>query len=421
MPSALLCFSHLRWDFVYQRPNHLMARAARDRRVFFVEEAVEADQAPGMELHEVDGVVVVRPHVPANLTASGRDLILEDLLADLVHRERIDAPWLWYYTPMALSWTRGIDPSVVVYDCMDELTGFRGAPPELVAMERRLFGRADVVFTGGRSLYEAKARQHTNVHAVPSAVEVTHFAEARRPGPEPADQVDIPHPRIGYYGVIDERLDRDLIAEVARLRPEWQLVLVGPVAKLAPDEIPAGPNIHRLGLKRYGELPDYLRGWDVAIMPFARNEATRYISPTKTPEYLAGGKRVVSTSIRDVVEPYGRLDLVRIADTAEDFVAAVEAALEDDLPTLLKRADRLLAEMSWDATWARMDGLVRAAAPQRPEVIRDRPVPVAPSAGARTAARPATIGMPVGAGRSGTPGDEPARTGRLSRPGRPVR
>jgi UDP-galactopyranose mutase len=282
-----------------------------------------------------------------------------------------------------------------------------GAPPELVALEQELFRLADVVFTGGRSLYEVKVRQHRNVHALPSAVEVAHFARARRPAPDPQDQAAIPGPRIGYYGVIDERLDTQLITDVAERRPDWQMVLVGPVAKLAPEEVPSGPNIHHLGLKRYGELPDYLGGWDVAIMPFARNEATRYISPTKTPEYLAGGRPVVSTSIRDVVEPYGRMGLVRIADTADDFVDAIDAALRDDVPALLRRADGLLAEMSWDATWARMDGLVQSAASDRAQPIL---VPVGP--GTMT---PRTVRLPALPRAAMAGGASPASNGAAAR------
>jgi UDP-galactopyranose mutase len=393
---ALLCLSHLRWDFVYQRPNHLMVRAAKNRRVYFVEEPVLGEGPARLDLSRRDGVVVVQPQLPADLSGPTRDAVLGRLVADFVRTHELGRPWLWYYTPMALPWTRRIDASAVIYDCMDELSAFRGAPRELVALERELFSRADVVFTGGRSLYEAKTGQHPNVHAVPSAVEVAHFAGARREGADPADQAAIPRPRIGYYGVIDERLDLQLIADTARLRPDWHIVLVGPVAKLAPEEVPAAANIHRLGLKGYDELPDYLRGWDVAMMPFALNEATRYISPTKTPEYLAGGRPVVSTPVRDVVEPYGRLELVHIADTAETFVQAIERALREDVPSLLRRADGLLAEMSWDATWARMDGLVRSALAERTparEPALELPMP---------ALQPATLGVP--SGRTAYPG-----------------
>jgi UDP-galactopyranose mutase len=205
------------------------------------------------------------------------------------------------------------------------------------------------------------------VHAFPSSVDVAHFATARRPLPDPADQAAIAHPRLGFFGVVDERMDLELLAAVADARPDWQLVIVGPVVKIDPASLPRRPNLHFLGGKLYTELPTYLANWDVALMPFARNESTRFISPTKTPEYLAAGKPVVSTSIRDVVRPYGDLGLVRIADTPEDFVRACEAALTEDRATWLPRVDSHLATMSWDNTWAGMKALLDAASGRHTE------------------------------------------------------
>jgi UDP-galactopyranose mutase len=374
LPADLVCFSHLRWHFVYQRPNHLMARAARDRRVFFVEEPTIADGRPRLELVATpEGVTVVSPRIPDGLSSEGRRRTLASLIDELLTREAVIRPWLWYYTPMALPWTSGIEAGAVVYDCMDELAAFRGAPEHLKELEAELLGRADVVFTGGRSLWEAKVARHPRVEAFPSAVDVAHFRRARVALPQPQDQAAIPRPRVGYYGVIDERIDLGLLDAVAAARPAWQLVLVGPLAKVSPDDLPTRPNVHRLGLKGYAELPAYLGGWDVAMMPFAINESTRYISPTKTPEYLGGAKPVVSTPIRDVVEPYGRLGLVAIADTTERFVAAIERALEatpDERAALTRRADMLLGSISWDRTWAAMQASVLDAVRSAPEAPR---------------------------------------------------
>jgi glycosyltransferase involved in cell wall biosynthesis len=355
MPRPLLCLSHLRWDFVYQRPNHLMARAARRFDVLFVEEPVQDDGPARLERIPVDGLTVVRPHLPAGEPAES---LIAPLLRGLLDERTTDDPVLWYYTPMALPWTDGIRPAGVVYDCMDELSAFRGAPPGLVALEAELLDRADLVFTGGRQLFEAKRARSARVHCFPSSVDLAHFGQARVPQRDPSDQAPIPHPRLGYFGVIDERIDLDLVREVATRRPEWQVVLVGPIAKVDPAAIPALPNVHHLGPKPYEDLPAYLAGWDVALMPFAHNEATRYISPTKTPEYLAGGRPVISTSIRDVVEPYGRERLVRIADTAAATVEAIEATLAGDDPTRIRRADALIARQSWDRTWAAMGRLL---------------------------------------------------------------
>jgi len=353
----LLCFSHLRWDFVYQRPNHLMARAARDRRVFFVEEPV-TEPAPTPHLRLVDraGLTVVTPILPP-LDGADPQPILRDLIDHLVLTERIDRPVLWYVTPMALPWTRHLEAAATVYDSMDYLPGFRGAPPELLELEDELLARADLVFAGGASLHRRMAGRHLSAHCFPSSVDLAHFGAARSGLAEPADQALIRRPRVGYAGVIDERIDLDLIDGVARERPEIELVLVGPIAKIDPTDVPARPNIHRLGMKPYSELPSYLAGWDVGWMPFARNDATRYISPTKTPEYLAAGLPVVSTSIHDVVEPYGVGGLVTIADTLDATVAAIDAAVAGRHPAQ-EHVDAFLATTSWDWTWAAMARLI---------------------------------------------------------------
>jgi UDP-galactopyranose mutase len=359
----VLCFSHLRWNFVFQRPQHLLNRCARDHRVFFIEEPVyeEDGTEPRMSVLATDGGVhVAVPHLPGRYRGENSE-VLRALLDRVIAEHRIHPDVLWYYTPMALRFSDHLAARAVVYDCMDELSGFAGAPAGLIDAERALLARAGVVFTGGRSLYEAKKHRHRNIHPVPSSVDVAHFARARAEDiPEPDDQVSIPRPRLGFFGVLDERFDGALVGAVARLRPDWHIVLIGPTVKIDPASLPHAPNIHYPGQKAYADLPAYLAGWDVAVLPFAKNDATRFISPTKTPEYLAGGKPVVSTSITDVVHPYGDLGLARIADTPEAFVAAVTASLAEDLGDRLRRADRFLATMSWDATWAAMAEHIRA-------------------------------------------------------------
>jgi UDP-galactopyranose mutase len=241
---------------------------------------------------------------------------------------------------------------------MDELSAFRGAPSEMRSREEELLRKADVVFTGGRSLYEAKRDRHPNVHLFPSSVDLDHFGAARGLIADPPDQAGILRPRLGFFGVIDERMDFELLAGIAAARPDWQLVLVGPTAKIEESALPTAPNIHYLGGKSYDELPLYLSGWDVALIPFALNDATRYISPTKVPEYLAAGRPVVSTPIRDVVRPYATAGAVRIGETAADFVVACEAAMAEDPDARQARVDPLLSAMSWDRTWAEMRRLI---------------------------------------------------------------
>ncbi len=355
----IVCLSHLRWRFVYQRPQHLLSRFARSHRVFFIEEPVFGAPQARLDLATpLPGVTTVAPQLPAGMGADAIIVEQKRLVDDLVAAHEIDRFVLWYYTPMAVPWTRNLHPLATVYDCMDELSAFAEAPALIRDHERELLDRADLVFTGGVSLYEAKRHLHARVHAFPSGVDVEHFGRARSPGDDPEDQRSIPHPRVGFYGVIDERLDRELLAEIAALRPEMQFVVVGPTVKVDEAALPRADNLHYLGVKEYAELPEYLRGWDVAMMPFARNEATRFISPTKTPEYLAAGRPVVSTSIRDVVRPYGDSGLVEIADDGPSFVASIDRALDRDLAPFLEEADRLVATLSWDRTWTRMRDLV---------------------------------------------------------------
>jgi UDP-galactopyranose mutase len=367
--ADLLCLSHLRWNFVYQRPQHLMSRVARERRVFFFEEPVGGAPAPFLELRqEEESLTVAVPHLPDGLGEAETVEALEGLLAKLFEEQRIRSFVSWYYTPMALKFTRHLRPVATVYDCMDQLSHFKDAPREIVLLERELLKRVDVLFTGGHSLFEEKRALHPRAFAFPSSVDVEHFSQARRDDlEEPADQAGIPHPRIGYLGVIDERLDIDLLLGVAESHPEWQLVLAGPVVKIDPATLPHLPNVHYLGMKSYAELPAYLAGWDVAMLPFARNEATRFISPTKTPEYLAAGRRTVSTSIRDVVRPYGEQELVEIADRPEELAAAIGRLLADGPghAQWLERVDTMLSASSWDRTHDEMWQQIGAALESR--------------------------------------------------------
>ena len=358
----LVCFSHLRWDWVYQRPQHLLKRAAKDRRVFYIEEPVCDNGSLRLEVRERDGgVKLVTPYLPEGLCSEvARNAVLSDMIARFFSEQGIRDYVSWYYTPMALEFTRRLKPLAVVYDCMDELSAFQGAPEALKFHERELLKLADVVFTGGQSLYEAKSEKHHSVHAFPSSIERDHFMQGRTRGEDPEDQKRMPHPRLGFFGVIDERFDIDLLDAVAAARPHWQFVMLGPVTKIDPASLPQRLNIHYLGAKSYDELPKYIAGWDVALLPFAINEATRYISPTKTPEYLAAGKPVVSTPITDVIRPYGQMDLVRIAGTPQEFIAAIEDALTPEATNQewIERVDKFLAQISWDKTWADMSDLI---------------------------------------------------------------
>lgn len=339
-----------------------MGRFAQTRRVIFWEEPEPApDGAPAtLDLQPCasTGVVVATPRLPEGLPAVEQEQALRRLLDGFLAGESRPLA-RWYYTPMMLPFSRHLEAVCTVYDCMDELANFRFAPAALLPLEQELLETADLVFTGGFSLYEAKKDRHPNVHPFPSSVDRAHFARARATGPQLADQPRASGPRLGYYGVIDERLDLDLVAALADAHPDWAIVMVGPVVKIDPAGLPQRPNLHYPGGKSYEELPGWLAGWDVALMPFAINDATKYISPTKTPEYLAGGKPVVSTAITDVVRHYGALQGVFIADNHAEFIQGCEAALAlEPEGDWLSEVDLLLANLSWDRTQARMAGLM---------------------------------------------------------------
>jgi UDP-galactopyranose mutase len=360
---TLLCFSHLRWDFVFQRPQQLMSRFASDMTAIFWEEPVEIGEreAPLLRVRaaaDYPSVRIVVPHLPSGLSGEARDAALKRLLD--AYSAGLSRPIVaWYYTPMMLPFSRDLDASVVVFDAMDELSKFKFAPQNLLDLEQELIDRADLVFTGGSSLYEAKKDRHDSVHLFPSSVDRCHFAKARATQFDPADQEELSRPRLGFYGVLDERFDIELLDKIAEMRPDWSFVMGGPVVKIDPADLPKRPNIHYLGAKKYEQLPAYLSGWDVALMPFAMNESTQFISPTKTPEYLAGGKPVVSTPIRDVVRHYGQLEGVGIASTPEQFVAECERMLKlERHGEWLAEADLLLSASSWSTTQARMSALI---------------------------------------------------------------
>jgi UDP-galactopyranose mutase len=373
--ESMIVFSHLRWDFVFQRPQHLLTRLANHYRVFFVEEPVQAPEPAYFEVRErAPNLHVCRPHTPLDAKGfTGEQLpVLQNLLAQLMTAHDISAPVVWFYTPMALPLLQGLDARAVVYDCMDELSAFLGAPPALIELERDLMRAADIVFTGGPSLYRSKQSLHPDVHCFPSSVERSHFAKAKDRQIDHTEQAGLSMPRLGFFGVIDERFDAPLVAALADAHPNWQISLVGPVVKIDPASLPRRPNIHYFGQRTYAELPQFLAGWDVALLPFACNAATRFISPTKVLEYMAAEKPIVSTPVADVSEPYGHV--VRIAGTPEAFIAACERALGDSAAERARRAAimrKIVNATSWDTTAKKMHDLIEIAA-SRPALWRSR-------------------------------------------------
>lgn len=344
--TTLIVFSHLRWGFAYQRPQHLMTALAERVQVLFVEEPVHTPGMPRLECRTLSPTLqVLVPHTPLHGLGFHDDQmpLLRRLLDAHLRLLDLSDIGVWFCTPMALPLAAQWQPRVLVYDCMDELAGLQSAPLLLRQREAALLKAADIVLTSGPSLYEAKRALHPNVHYLPSTVDAEHFAPEALPAAD-ADAAavarlmqPIAQPRLGYFGLIDERIDFELIDALAAARPEWQLVMVGPVVRVDRRSVPRRPNIRWLGQQPYQRLPHLLASWDVALMPFALNDATRFVHPSKALEYLAGEKPVVATPLPDVVSLYG--DLVRIARDPREFADACAAALAE---TAWQRSERLV-------------------------------------------------------------------------------
>ncbi len=342
----MIVFCHLRWDFVYQRPQHLISRMSEEYRVLVVEEPVGAGEngKGNFEVTEINPQLhILRPQINH----------LDELGPYLKKHLKTRSYFMgWFYSAAFVTVLDSLDFETVVYDCMDELSLFKGASPTLIAQEERLLSAADVVYTGGKSLYESKKQKHHNVFCFPSSVDVKHFASPKTTA-RPADIADLPGKIVGYYGVIDERIDLDLLAETAKLAPDTSFVMIGPICKIEEADLPRAKNIHYLGMKSYEELPVYLQHFDIAMMPFALNDATKYISPTKTLEYMAAGKPIISTKIKDVVRDYS--SFISLVDNAEAFAAAVQAPQQN----FEKQYEDILEKTSWDTTAEKMRLIIK--------------------------------------------------------------
>ncbi len=370
----LLCFSHLRWNFVFQRPQHIMTRLSESLRVSYIEEPFfDNEGEPYYDFNKIsDTLTVITPHLKAGLSSEEQNQQLRALLTKFIGSSTPAELLFWYYSPMALEFSRNFAPGMAVYDCMDELSAFKFAPPQLKELEAELFKTADLVFTGGQSLYQAKKKHHKLVYPFPSSIDKEHFGAARTLDKIPEDQAHIEGVKLCFFGVIDERFDIELIREMAEKRPAWQIVLIGPVVKIDSSTLPTSSNIHYLGSKTYDQLPAYLAGWDIALIPFLLNESTRFISPTKTPEYLSAGVPVLSSAIQDVVDPYGDEMLVSICSTSDEFIAAAEHILNmEDKSLWLLDVDAFLSGISWDKTIWSMLSLIEQHSEQKFKTFSD--------------------------------------------------
>ncbi|URM35674.1 glycosyltransferase [Flavobacterium anhuiense] len=348
----MIVLSHLRWKFVYQRPQHLISRMAQDMKVLFIEEPLPNpdNKEPGTLSIISENLHVLQPNVERI-----EDIAL--ILPSYTGSRNIGSAW--FYSPAFCPILESFKFDTIIYDCMDELSLFKGAHEQLMDQEKYLMANADIIFTGGKSLYESKKRFHRNVHCFPSSVDRSHFEEAKGEISIPSDIGDIPMPIAGYFGVIDERIDLELLHEVAKKLPDVSFVMIGPLAKIEHSDLPQAPNIHYLGMKCYKELPNYLKAFDIALMPFALNDATKFISPTKTLEYMAANKPIISTKITDVVRDYAHC--VHLVENADEFAQATRNLTDSNNNAQWKHQySEILDRTSWDATSQNMKSIIKS-------------------------------------------------------------
>lgn len=352
----MVVFCHLRWQFVYQRPQHLISRLSKNLKTLLIEEPVSYEQNEENTanlLHINENLHVLQPKVSS----------IESIAAILpLYIKSKSTPIGWFYSASFSPLLTSLKFEITIYDCMDELSLFKGAPKVLIDQEKYLMSHADIVFTGGKSLYESKKKLHTNVYCFPSSVDETHFAKAQTEIIIPADVSNLKAPIVGYYGVIDERIDLELLHETAKLLPDTSFVMIGPLAKIDESDLPKAGNIHYLGMRSYEMLPNYLKAFDIAMMPFAINDATKYISPTKTLEYMAAGKPIISTKITDVVRDYS--NCIETIVTADEFAKTIVSVFKkrDEQLCMPVEYYNILKNTSWDTTVSRMESIIETFA-----------------------------------------------------------
>jgi glycosyltransferase involved in cell wall biosynthesis len=385
----IIVHCHLCWDWVWQRPQQFISRLSQRHKILFVETVAPApDLARPLARYRTaqnfPNVTILTLQFPTWRWSNGkyvdgeRRRIVQEFIAG-PGAGQFEDPVQWFYDPMAVPAFAGqMSEVLTVYDCMDELSKFRCAPPEIVQREAELLKRADVVFTGGRKLFEAKSEHNDNCHFYGCGVDCEHFgkalaAETAVPedlaailssvaAPPLAARAALPirrKPILGYFGVVDERMDYELITRLADANREWSVVMIGPTTKVDESVLPKRPNLHWLGQRSYMDLPAYCKGFDVCLMPFALNESTEFINPTKALEYMATGRMIVSTAVPDVVRNFGAV--IKIAKEHDEFIRLCREAVEKPEPDAIKRGSRMACENTWERIVARMEEHIEEA------------------------------------------------------------
>ncbi|MEO7699805.1 MAG: glycosyltransferase [Opitutus sp.] len=390
-PIIALC--HLSWDWVWQRPQQFLSRLAKTHPVLFVETYCADVPSTVVRLRSPENcpnVTICEMHLPASRWSDGkfidrerRRALRRALTNDL--EGRFDDAILWFNDPMAVTAFAGhLDESLIVYDCMDELSQFKGAPPALIEREYDLLEVADVVFCGGRKMRDKRLPYNANSHFYGTGVDIAHFGSARSSALAVAPEIaELRGPVLGYFGVVDERIDYDLLAALADADPKWHVVMVGPTTKVDPATFPKRPNLHFIGGRAYAQLPTLTKGFSVCLMPFARNEATEYINPTKALEYMAAGRPVVSTALDEVKSNFS--GVARIARNHTEFIEMCQREVASPSRSRIERGLKLAQENTWDAIVGKMERHVAEALTVRTENNLSEVTNIVPLVGNQTA------------------------------------
>ena len=381
-PIIAIC--HLSWDWVWQRPQQFLSRLSETHPVLFVEThctSTPVSFTRTRAARHYHQVTILEIHLPAQHWSDGeyidkeRRRVLKDRLTGEFNG-RFDDAILWFNDPMAVTAYAGqLGEHMIVYDCMDELSQFHGAAPELIERERELTRIADVVFCGGRKMRDKRLSLNPNTHFYGTGVDCDHFGSSLSDQLSVSPEIaELPGKVLGYFGVVDERLDYDLITALADACADWSIAMVGPVAKINPTSLPRRPNLHWLGARPYEQLPAITKGFDVCLMPFAINAATEYINPTKALEYMAAGRPVVATAINEVKSNFSGVS--RIARNHDDFIKLCRREARSPSRSRIQRGLKLAADNTWEAITAKMQGHINEAlSRRRASMTEDSPTP----------------------------------------------
>jgi len=375
--KTIICFSHLTWDRnLFQRPQQLMLRFSKRFNVLYVS-GYSCRQffidlfrrKKTHSYHVTDNLAVYSPFaLPpikkySSITIRLNKILLSFLVKRRLKKLKFKDPILWIYHPRYIDAIGKFKEELIIYDCMDDFTSLLSDYEDRernIKDERALLKKADMVFAGGYSIAELKRDSREHIHVFPSAVEIYHFKKARSDNLEmPDDITDIPHPILGYWGAIDERVDHELLKRLAMKHPEWSIVLLGPIVRHKAGDLSylkEIKNIFWLGPKDYSLLPNYAKAFDVCLIPFVLSREGKFLSPTKTLEYLATGKPVVSTPITDVVRFYD--GVVGIADGPDEFGMAVRRCMEEDNASMKQKRICFTENKSWEDTAEKMEKLI---------------------------------------------------------------